>query len=94
MPTSSPSDETKRLTICPHGSILFFTSIRYPPDSRIEVAFSTLSKSNSSHAAGQERPQAKNLYQNTTAPPERAATTQNSLCPEQPRYEDSRHSPP
>src|SRR5262249_3064372 len=30
IPTSSPSGEMKRLTICPQGSFLFFTSIRYP----------------------------------------------------------------
>lgn len=52
IPTSSPSGEIKRLTICPHGSFLFLTRIRYPSDSRIAVAFSTLSTSNSSHACG------------------------------------------
>src|SRR5262249_49458316 len=51
-PTSSPSGEMKRLTICPHGSFLFLTSIRYPAESRAAVAFSTLSTSNSSHACG------------------------------------------
>src|SRR6516162_11126716 len=52
IPTSIPSGEMKRLTICPQGSFLFFTSIRYPPDSRTAVAFSTLSTSNSSQAWG------------------------------------------
>ncbi len=28
MPRSSPSGDKNRLTICPHGSFLFFTSIR------------------------------------------------------------------
>lgn len=27
-PTSSPSGERNRLTVCPHGSVLFLTSIR------------------------------------------------------------------
>src|SRR6516225_1333456 len=51
-PTSNPSGEMKRLTVCPHDSFLFLTSIRYPRDSRLAVAFSTLSTSNSSQACG------------------------------------------
>src|SRR5258708_36086938 len=51
-PTSNPSGEMKRLTVWPHGSFLFLTSIRYPCDSRLAVAFSTLSTSNSSQACG------------------------------------------
>ena len=30
MPTNNPSGEMKRLTVWPHGSFLFLTSIRYP----------------------------------------------------------------
>jgi hypothetical protein len=51
-PSSSPSGEMRRLTVWPHGSFLFLTSIRYPSDSRLAVAFSTLSTSNSSQACG------------------------------------------
>src|ERR1700745_959984 len=51
-PTSNPSGEMKRLTVLPHGSFLFVTSIRYPRDSRLAVALSTLSTSNSSQACG------------------------------------------
>src|SRR5258708_38033965 len=49
MPTSNPSGEMKRLTIWPHGSFLFLTSIRCPRDSSSAVALSTLSTSNSRH---------------------------------------------
>ncbi len=28
MPTNNPSGSRNRLTVCPHGSVLFFTSIR------------------------------------------------------------------
>src|SRR6266404_1123126 len=52
MPTSNPSGEMKRLTIWPHGSFLFLTSIRCPRDSSSAVALSTLSTSNSSYACG------------------------------------------
>src|SRR5215469_11415509 len=51
-PTSSPSGEMNRLTVWPHGSFLFLTSIRCPRDSRPAVVFSTFSTSNSSHACG------------------------------------------
>src|SRR5215469_2260612 len=51
-PIRSPSESRKRLTVCPHGSLLFLMSIRYPLDSSSEVALSTLSTSNSSHAWG------------------------------------------
>ena len=48
-PISNPSGDRSRLTVCPHGSFLFFRSILYPRDSSSAVAFSTLSTSNSSH---------------------------------------------
>src|SRR4051812_22029360 len=51
-PTSNPSGEMKRVTVCPHGSFLFLMSIRYPRDSSSPVASSTLSTSNSIHACG------------------------------------------
>jgi hypothetical protein len=52
IPTNNPSGAMKRLTVWPHGSFLFFTSIRCPCDSSSRVAFSTLSTSNSSQACG------------------------------------------
>ena len=50
IPTNNPSGVMKRLTVWPHGSLLFFTSIRCPCDSSSSVAFSTLATSNSSQA--------------------------------------------
>jgi len=50
MPSNKPSGLRKRLTVCPHGSFLFFTSMRYPWRSSDAVACSTFSTSNSSHA--------------------------------------------
>jgi hypothetical protein len=52
IPTSKPSGPMKRLTVWPHGSLLFLTSIRYPRDSSSSVAASTLSTSNSIQACG------------------------------------------
>ena len=44
-PISNPSGERKRLTLCPQGSVLFLTSIRYPADSNAAVAVSRFSTS-------------------------------------------------